>query len=271
MGAPTLQMRMDAAAKCDVVALRRCLTREALEAFPIDARSSMLVGYTALQCVCMCDHERKFNVADVEQCLQLLVEAGADLEARLPRGGTLLHAMAEISSRSTGPAAVHITSLLLRHGAAVNSTDNAPLHASLASANSTRNRTPLHKASLGGDPSMIALLLKAGAAVNAQDVHGKTPLDIALILGGRKIIPILLSAGGKLNEQLYRGGELNFSDSRESDTALAYLAKIDAAAGFKKYEQAHLARVTSIVVPTPLLPSEMVRHVVSFWLHAGYY
>ena len=40
--------------------------------------------------------------------------------------------------------------------------------------------------------------------------------------------------------------------------------------GFKKYEQAHLARITSIL-ETPLLPPELVRKVLGFWLHAGYY
>ena len=51
-----------------------------------------------------------------------------------------------------------------------------------------------------------------------------------------------------------------------------YLSKVDAAGGFKKYEKAHLATLTKTFVPKfTMLPKELVRHVVSVWLHAGYY
>ena len=50
-----------------------------------------------------------------------------------------------------------------------------------------------------------------------------------------------------------------------------YFQKVIDAGGFKKYEQAHIARITKILAPTPRLPPEMVRKIVEFWLHAGYY
>jgi len=50
-----------------------------------------------------------------------------------------------------------------------------------------------------------------------------------------------------------------------------YIERIRNAGGFKKYAQAHLARITAILAPTPRLPPEMVRKIVEFWLHAGYY
>ena len=50
-----------------------------------------------------------------------------------------------------------------------------------------------------------------------------------------------------------------------------YIVRVRNAGGFKKYEQAHLSRITSILAPTPLLPPELVRKVLEFWLHAGYY
>ena len=49
-----------------------------------------------------------------------------------------------------------------------------------------------------------------------------------------------------------------------------YLERVDAAGGWKKYEQAHVARIAAIL-ETPLLPPELVRKVLEFWLHAGYY
>jgi len=49
-----------------------------------------------------------------------------------------------------------------------------------------------------------------------------------------------------------------------------YISRIRNAGGFKKYEQQHLARITAILA-TPLLPPELVRKVLEFWLHAGYY
>ena len=52
----------------------------------------------------------------------------------------------------------------------------------------------------------------------------------------------------------------------------AYLAKVDAGGGFKRYEQAHLAKLTKTFAPKfPMLPPEMVRHILTFGFHAGYY
>ena len=57
-----------------------------------------------------------------------------------------------------------------------------------------------------------------------------------------------------------------------TDNTDPYIVRVKNAGGFKKYAQAHLARLTRSFEPKlPLLPLELVRHVVSFWLHAGYY
>jgi ankyrin repeat protein len=58
--------------------------------------------------------------------------------------------------------------------------------------------TPLHVAAAGGDPAVVALLLKHGANVHAQSYIGTTPLDNATTRGGRQaVIDLLLAHGAK--------------------------------------------------------------------------
>ena len=99
------------------------------------------------------------------------------------------------------------------------------------------------------------LLLKAGAAVNLKTHEYSTPLDVALMRGNRRIVPVFLRAGAE-----FRYSNLN-----------AYTSRVQGAGGFEKYAQNHLARITAILAPTPLLPPELVRKILEFWLHAGYY
>ena len=41
---------------------------------------------------------------------------------------------------------------------------------------------------------------------------------------------------------------------------------------WKKFEQAHLATLTKTFAPKfPMLPPEMVRHILTFGFHAGFY
>ncbi len=70
------------------------------------------------------------------------------------------------------------------------------------------------------------------------------------------MVPILLRAGARNSPYLYP----------------PYTVKVDAAGGWKKYEQVHLKQL----VPTlskvfPLLPEEVVSQIVCFWAHVGYY
>ena len=79
-------------------------------------------------------------------------------------------------------------------------------------------------------------------------------------------MPILLRAGAVLNRYQLRHPDLARSSSG------AYLAKVDAGGGFKKYEKAHLATLQKTFAPKfPMLPPEMVRHILTFGFHAGYY
>ena len=113
----------NAAQNCDVEALRRCLTPEALEACPIDITDQR--HNTALHALCRYegpwrdDESRRVddrNPEDVEVCVQLLMEAGADLEARDHIGCTPLQDVAWFSSTNLGTeATLRLTSLLLRH------------------------------------------------------------------------------------------------------------------------------------------------------------
>ena len=84
---------------------------------------------------------------------------------------------------------------------------------------------------------------------------GHTPFDVALNRGYRRTYPLLLRAGA----------EFRYYEPRDP-----YILQVQRAGGFKKYEQAHLARITAIL-ETPLLPPELVRKILEFWLHAGYY
>ena len=254
--------------------LRRLLASPGFRAVcPIDTRD--VDDHTALHALCSYEgpcREDDRNAEDVEACLQLLVDAGADLDARDWFGRSPLHVLARPPLTNLGTeATLRLTSLLLRHGANVNSIDNDYDHPTL-----------LHAAASSAHSSMVTLLVKAGASVHATNVDGETPLDIAIqrnlpILqrNGRAIVPILLRAGAKITNR----NEIWYS----SDTTgiLWYLNRILIAQGnpstgyvkgFNKLAQAHLATLTNTFEPKfPMLPKELVRHVVSFWLHAGYY
>ena len=199
-------------------------------------------------------------------CVQLLVEAGADLEAREFIGLTPLHIVAWLSDMYIGKeATLRLASLLLRHGAKVDTRDND-------------GSTLLHAAASFAHQSLVNLLLKAGAACNAltQVAHTETrppatPLDMALVYSRRATVSILLRAGGVLNRYQRPWGPINRPDLARS-TSGVYLAKVEAGGGFQKYEKAHLARLTKTFAPKfPMLPPEMVRHILTFGFHAGYY
>ena len=70
----------------------------------------------------------------------------------------------------------------------------------------------------------------------------------------RRTSPLFLRAGAEL----------------PTDNTDPYIVRVKNAGGFKKYAQAHLARI-ALILETPLLPPELVRKVLEFWLHAGYY
>ena len=229
-----------AARKADVDALRRELER----GVPPDQRDGD--GWTALYLLC-----RGSGKADDRLvCFNMLVEAGADVNATTSGEMTALH-MAAVAGN---PALV---GKLIEAGADVNYGDNT-------------NWTPLHYACMctgrqaatqARIKSVVLLLIKAGAAADAEARSGRTPLYFAMDRGQQPIYPILLRAGSPL---LVAG----FSVSRLP----RYLRRVIAAGDFRTYERNHLNAITATFVPKfPRLPPELVRRVVEYAFHAGDY
>ena len=200
-------------------------------ASPDDVHTS--TGRTPLHWLC-CSYEG----GDLIACFELLRAAGANLDATDSGGCVPLH---------YAPMPPILTSMLIEAGASVNVKDTS------------YGRTPLHWAARYRATGSITvpLLLRAGAAVNAVDWDGNMPLTLAIEVQNRRVLPILLRAGADIPPG-YRG-------------TCPYISRVFAAGGFKKHEQAHITRITAILAPTPRLPPEMVRKIVEFWLHAGYY
>ena len=127
----------------------------------------------------------------------------------------------------------------------------------------------LHQAAYEGSrPSreIVRMLLEAGAAVDvkAPPPGGLTAMDYAYT--SRRfaaICPLLLRAGSELPKK--RPHQPLSEDP--------YMSRILSAGGFKKYERAHLEALTKTLSPklTHLLPPELVRKIVEFYLHAGFY
>ncbi len=131
--------------------------------------------------------------------------------------------------------------------------------------------TPLHYAMYNDGRSECArLLINAGAPVDARCEAGMTPLDhcisrrqsrarlgrVAESERQRRLYPILLRAGAAL----------------PAETDDAYIRKVRAAGGIKKYEHAHLNAIAATFIPKPpRLPPELVRRVVEYAFHVGDY
>ena len=191
----------------------------------------LLSGRTPLHGVCRIKHVTSDHVA----CIKLLCDAGANLEAvdHHNGGNTPLHSAANTPN-------ANIVSLLVKAGANVHAVNYT-------------GWTALHFAAWRTVDG-VEVLLAAGADINVRNNSG-TPFDSAIAHDCRRMWPLFLRAGAEI----------------PTDNTDPYIVRVRNAGGFKKYAQEHLARITSILAPTPLLPPELVRKVLEFWLHAGYY
>ena len=111
----------------------------------------------------------------------LLLQNGAELNARRDNGDTPLHDAADKGH-------VEITRLLLQNGAEVNS-------------KSKWGNTPLHDAAWNGHEKISRLLLQNGANVNTKSISGFTPLHRAAMKGHIDILHLLVENGADLEAQ----------------------------------------------------------------------
>ena len=193
----------------------------------------------------LCTYNSMFNSkseSDRVRCFELLREAGANLEARTgghPQGSTVVHYAADSGSPE-------ILSLLIEAGVNVNVANDG-------------GYTPLHWAARGDFSralESVELLLKAGAAVNVVSRHEGTPFDVAITQGHRRAYPLFLRAGAEFRSS-YRN---------------PYIWRVQGSGGYRKYAQNHLTAMTKLFAANGRrLPPEVVRQIMKFWLHLGYY
>lgn len=109
------------------------------------------------------------------EAARMLLDAGADVNARSDHGLTALHEAA-----SNGH--VETARMLLGAGAEVDAAEET-------------QSTPLHLAAERGDEAMARLLLDAQADPNARNFSGGTPLHVAMFFGNVRVAEMLVDAG----------------------------------------------------------------------------
>ena len=113
------------------------------------------------------------------EVVELLLENGADLNARNEKGWTALHVAALCGN-------TRVIKILLGRGADVNARDHEDV-------------SPLHMAAESGCYDAARLLLVSMADPNVQDKQGITPLHWAVYGAHNRLARLLLSSGAKLN------------------------------------------------------------------------
>ncbi len=157
----------------------------------------------------------------------LLLERGANLDARDDNGNTPLHlAVADLTIElAARQRCVSDTTLLLDHGADVNAQDKrgmTPLHTAAGkgysytvllllsrradiSAQDKRGRTPLYAAAQNGHVPVATLFLDRGENINAQDKTGHTPLHHTAYYGHVPTATLFLNRGANVNARSHSG------------------------------------------------------------------
>ncbi|UCD18829.1 MAG: ankyrin repeat domain-containing protein, partial [candidate division WOR-3 bacterium] len=149
--------------------------------------------------------------AGTPEIAALIVEKGADVNARSNDGVTPLH-------NAAGRSRVELARFLLEHGADPNATNDegiTPLfwlrgdsalaitrllleHGARADVRDNENSTPLHTIAATGSVEAAELLLSKGADINAMSDFGWTPLSMAALCNA-EITGYLLSRGADAN------------------------------------------------------------------------
>ena len=229
-----------AAGRCDVEALRRLLA----EGVSPSAANDEDRGRTPLHYLFLTRPVQ----GDPAACFKLLRDAGANLEATDRLGRTPLHCAATAGKPD-------LLSLLIQAGVNVEAVDRYA------------NATALHDAASSSERGVVdcvELLLAAGADMDARDNSGRRPFDIALTDNCPRLFPLFLRAGAEVPTTMIT------RLSVPVPVTDPYIERVRNAGGFQRYAQAHVARIAAIL-ETPLLPQELVRKVLEFHLHAGYY
>jgi ankyrin repeat protein len=174
---------------------------------------------------------------------QLLVEAGASVNAATPEGFTVLReAIGWKDQRASEPARQAMVDWLLLHGTlwdatsaalAGNTKALAPLvvtHPDLLTWSSPilseKGMQLIHFACLGNHQPTAAWLLEHGQKVTASDASGATPLHYACVQGGAALVSFLLAHGADASvvEHTYNSNPQGWASYFKNQAALDALA-----------------------------------------------
>jgi len=135
------------------------------------------------------EHSTPLHVASYHggfKVVQLLLERGANINARNEEGHTPLHRVLLDLDDDFGAEYFDAIQLLLEHGADVGALDG-------------RQSTPLHVASKYGTAKATRLLLEHGADVHALDGNHSTPLHLASQGENAELVRLLLDHGANIH------------------------------------------------------------------------
>ena len=138
--------------------------------------------------------------SELQSVAELLLNNGADVNAKGDYGYTPLHLAAEEGAKG-------VVELLLARGADVNAKTDSGM-------------TPLHSASISSWAStsvhdmkgVVGTLSARRANVNARDTDGDTPLHFAASHGSDDIAELLLAGGANVNARSKSGTPLDFAN-----------------------------------------------------------
>ena len=157
--------------------------------------------------------------------VKLLIEHGANVNAATDRGRTplLVAAMADRSA--------DVVRFLVSKGANVHAVDNVKMSA-------------LHAATMGGDAGTVRMLIDAGVAIDTSDAGGYTPLINAAQHGNVRAVEMLLAKGANVNAVCAMGDMQSHVSTRVKNGPLG------------------LGRFTPLLAAAPYGPASLIEALV---------